>query len=277
MASTWSNKLETRLSALADGASRESIQTLAKWIGFNRKHSKAFCTTLDSHLASSSAARQWLYIQVVHEVLLLEKDNPTKRERLGEMRIAMGESVVLPVLTRSDKARKEKVAPLIAEWEKHDVFGSPTLTEQLRKVVSSESSQKQGEAAATNEEAVAAKEEPKKEAKQVTTNEVAATEVKDDVPGTIADATKRDQKLEKTKAERIPSLSLKPSAWTEEVAFDFEGSVRFSSVMLVSSCALFSLLIHCNKGHSLCQSGGTRILGALQGHCFFSDCSRSSE
>jgi hypothetical protein len=267
MASSWSNKLETRLSALADGASRESIQTLAKWIGFNRKHIKAFCTTLDSHLASSSsssrssAARQWLYIQIVHEVLLLEKDNPIKWERLGETRIAMGESVMLPALQRSDKARKEKVAPLIDEWAKHNVFGTPTLVGQMSKIVSSESTQEQGEEVTTKVEEVttkveevttkveevttkeeelttkveevATKEDPKKEVKQETTQEVAKPKVKDDVlpKKKIADATKKEQKLEKAKAERTPSLSSKPSASTEEVTFDFEGSVRFTFVL----------------------------------------------
>lgn len=239
MASSWSNKLETRLSALADGASRESIQTLAKWIGFNRKHSKAFCTTLDSHLAdaSNSAARQWLYIQIVHEVLLLEKDSPTKWERLGEMRIAMGESVVLPALQRSDKARKEKVAPLVAEWAKHNVFGTPTLIGQMRTILSSESNQEHGEEAAMKAEAVMPKEESKKEAKQVTT--LTKPEVKNDVANKIAEATKKEQTLERVKAERIPSLSLKPSASNEEVTFDFEGSVRFTSVLLVYSSASF--------------------------------------
>jgi Holliday junction resolvasome RuvABC DNA-binding subunit len=240
MASSWSNKLETRLSALADGASRESIQTLAKWIGFNRKHSKAFCTTLASHLAdaSNSAARQWLYIQIVHEVLLLEKDSPTKWERLGEMRIAMGESVVLPALQRSDKVGKEKVAPLVAEWAKHNVFGTTTLIGQMRTILSSESYQEHGEEAALKEEAVVPKGQSKKEAKQLT-KEVTKPEVKDDVPKKIAEATKEEQTLEKVEAERIPSLSLKPSASNEEVTFDFEGSVRFTSILLVYSYASF--------------------------------------
>jgi hypothetical protein len=235
MASSWSNKLETRLSALADGASRESIQTLAKWIGFNRKHSKAFCTTLDSHLANNSAARQWLYFQIVHEVLLLEKENPTKWERLRETRIMMGESVIVPALQRTDKAMKEKVAPLIDDWDKHNVFGTPTLVGQLRNIVSLESTQQQVEEATTcaKVEAVAPKEVPKvatttDEAKQVAT-QVAKQEMKKDVAKGIADATRKEEKLENENVEDLtPSHSLKPSASSEEVTFDFEGSVSFT-------------------------------------------------
>jgi hypothetical protein len=248
MASTWSSKLETRLSALADGASRESIQSLAQWIGFNRKHSKAFCTTLDSHLANNSAARQWLYFQIVNEVLLLEKENPAKWERLSETRIMMGESVLVPALQRSDKAMKDKVAPLIDDWDKCSVFGTPTLVDQLRKIVSSESTQQQVEETINSAkvEAVAPeKGAPKaaaatttttEEAKQVTT-QVAKQEMTKDVTKGIADATKKEEKLEKGKGEESTSnLSMKPSASTEEVTFDFEGSVSFNVVSFSIVC-----------------------------------------
>ena len=236
MASNWSNKLETRLSALADGASRESIQSLAQWIGFNRKHSKAFCTTLDSYLANSSAERQWLYFQIVHEVLLLEKGNPSKWERLSETRIMMGESVIVPSLQRSDKAMKEKVASLIDDWDEHNVFGTPVLVSQMRKIVSSDSTQHQVEEATSSAkvEAVTPEEEPKaatttttttttEESKQVAT-QVAKQEMTKDVTKEIVDEEKREKGDEE---DTSPSISLKPSVSSEEVTFDFESSVSF--------------------------------------------------
>jgi hypothetical protein len=46
MSSNWGPKLEKKLNALADSASKESIQTLANWIGFNRKHAAVIAQVL---------------------------------------------------------------------------------------------------------------------------------------------------------------------------------------------------------------------------------------
>ena len=228
MASSWSNKLETRLSTLADGASAESIQSLAQWIGFNRKHSKAFCTTLNKHFQQDSAARQCIYLQIVHGVLLLEKDNPTKWDRLSDTRSLLGESVVLPALQRSNNAAmKECVAPMIDEWDDVNAFGTPTLVNRMRKLLSSEV--KEEEATVDSKPADADVKPPKEEPKSEPVQEVkdAAVKQEEDVK----------MKEEQETPDMTPSkLSLKRASSVEEVTFDFEGSV---STRLVSSSTWF--------------------------------------
>jgi len=255
MASSWSNKLETRLSALADGASKESIQSLAKWICFNRKHSKAFCTTLDKHLQEDSAARQWLYLQIIHEVLLLEKANSTKWERLSDTRTMLGESVVIPALQRSDNVMKARVAPLLDEWAGANAFGTPMLVNQMRKILASEIKEDGDDDAASKpaEKVAPPKVEPKteevsKEAPPI--KEETKEEVKEDVK----------PKVEPVKPATSPSQpSLRRTSSMEEVTFDFEGSVSIGRVCC--QYAYHSLLHHSlvtlliAAGHSIFQSG----------------------
>jgi hypothetical protein len=222
--SSWATKLETRLSALGDGASKETIQSLAKWIGFNRKHCSSFCTCLDKHLSQDGATRSWLYLQLVHEVMLLEKDNPMKWDRLNETRIMLGEMVVMPALRKSDVVMKEKVAPLVEEWEKADSFGSPTLINKMRNLLSSDIANEESKEdnstamadipAEPKEEPKAPKEEPKTEA-----TEPAPKEVKEEAK----------PKVEPNKPASSPPPSLNRQSSVEEVTFDFEGSVSILS------------------------------------------------
>lgn len=50
MTSNWGKKLEKKLNGLADSASKESIQTLANWVAFNRKHATIIATVLTGSL-----------------------------------------------------------------------------------------------------------------------------------------------------------------------------------------------------------------------------------
>ena len=134
MSSAWAGKLEKRLQALTDGASKESIQTLAKWIGFNRKYSQDFTKTLVTALTgpSSTGARRWLYWQIVHQVLRQELNNGSKWARLEGLRVALGEHVVLPLF--ADALTDEKTSQyasqlkaFLKEWDNDNVFGGPTM------------------------------------------------------------------------------------------------------------------------------------------------------
>ncbi len=121
---------------LADTASRESIQTVAKWIGFNRKYAEAFASSLVEAFrkASSSSSRQWLLMQVVHEVLLLEA-NTAKWERFSELRNVMGEQVLITILQQkvvNVSIWMEKFQTLLNQWEEKNVWHGPTLITQIR-------------------------------------------------------------------------------------------------------------------------------------------------
>jgi hypothetical protein len=144
MSASWGGKLEQRLSALGESASKESIQALAKWIGFNRKFASVITSVLSTALQnkSNSTARQWLYWQVVHEVLVLDIGTGSKWERLLDLRSMLGETGVIPaieVLCRNDQlVTPEKLEGLVKQWDDHNVFGGPTLVSQIRRLVTSE-------------------------------------------------------------------------------------------------------------------------------------------
>ena len=266
MASSWSNKLETRLSALADAASRESIQTLAKWIGFNRKHSKAFCTTLDSQFQQAKTeSRQWLYFQLVNEVLLLEHGNHAKWDRLSETRNLLGVTVLVPALERmmrsSNSAITVRLTPLMDEWEKLNAFGGPDLVEKMRNILSSPPEEEEvvevpapvdvGESAAPKDDlASEAIQEPKEPVELM-------TEVKE--PDTTTDQDKAEEKgarapspsnLSLKPSVSADEISLKPSVSTEEVTFDFESSVRqrlkYARLLLVMVAVKLLTKIFCS-------------------------------
>mmetsp|Transcript_33097 Transcript_33097/g.49965 ORF Transcript_33097/g.49965 Transcript_33097/m.49965 type:complete len:433 (-) Transcript_33097:84-1382(-) len=138
--SVWSKRLEQRLSALADGASKESLQTLSRWITFNRKHALHTLGALKQIMLSENTTnpRLWLYWQLIDQVLMLDKDDGTRFNRTEDLRIMMGEHVVIPTAgCLSEKEILNKVKPLIQQWDTINVFGGPTLTNQVKRAVAS--------------------------------------------------------------------------------------------------------------------------------------------
>lgn len=138
--SNWGNKLNTKLNALGETSSKESIQTLAKWIGFNRKHAAtAFVPVLRESLTQAKTANlQATRLSVIHEVLILDKDNSVKWDKLEELRLSIGEGVLLVVAPQLQEAAREKMrTTFLKEWDDSNSFGGPTIINQLRKVVSS--------------------------------------------------------------------------------------------------------------------------------------------
>jgi len=73
-----------------------------------------------------------LTIAVINELLLLENDKPTRWERLSDLRLAIGEQLV----KAQGDLPTEKLGSLLTEWDKHNVFGGPTLIHQLRRKIS---------------------------------------------------------------------------------------------------------------------------------------------
>mmetsp|Transcript_22029 Transcript_22029/g.32543 ORF Transcript_22029/g.32543 Transcript_22029/m.32543 type:complete len:435 (-) Transcript_22029:8-1312(-) len=138
--SIWSKRLEKRLSALANGASKESLQTLSRWIAFNRKHALDIVGALKQNMLSESttSARLWLYWQLIDQILLLDKDNTTRFDRAEDLRIMVGEQIVIPTARGlSEKEILMKVKPLVQQWDAINVFGGPTLTNQVKRAVGS--------------------------------------------------------------------------------------------------------------------------------------------
>lgn len=143
-ADDWVRRLERRLTKLADTASKESIQALAKWIGFRRKYVKEFSLSLTNAINnptsleashSNREARQWLYLQILHESILL--DSGTSRwDRLAEMRESLGENCMMEVAKRGcleAATIKTNVEGLIKQWDGLNVFGGPTLIAMIKK------------------------------------------------------------------------------------------------------------------------------------------------
>lgn len=141
--SSWGKKLETKLSTLTDSASNESIQTLANWIGFNRKHAPAIAETLATALQAQAdnATRQWLYWQLVHELLLLENSNPTKWNRLQDLRTALGETTIVVAIKGIPNISSQVGESLVKEWDEHNVFGGPYLVSQIKRLLTSPKSE----------------------------------------------------------------------------------------------------------------------------------------
>ncbi|KAI2513917.1 hypothetical protein MHU86_301 [Fragilaria crotonensis] len=147
MPSKWAKRLEERLVARADTTSLDSLQTLARWVSFNRKHSKEFAALLRKTMASSpSVARSWLYWQILDQILLQDKDDPAKFDRYETLRVEIGEQVVVPCMLEISAELLLKVKPLLEVWDTVNVFGGPTLMNQIKRGAASHISSSQAKA-----------------------------------------------------------------------------------------------------------------------------------
>ena len=244
MSTSWGNKLEQRLSpsSLADSASKESIQALAKWIGFNRKHAKVIADTLGGALQSksNSDSRQWLYWQVIHEVLMLDAGTQ-KWERLVELRSTIGEVAVIPsieVLRASGSlTTADKVESLIKQWDDNDVFGGPTLVSQIRRLMTSEIKVQPGEPAHPESPRPTAEIQTKITADSVTATlpvkqELSAANPDADNVSSSVEATNRQHEEEDKLGESKPTEKRSSlSHITKEVSYDFEAKVRYPAIL----------------------------------------------
>jgi hypothetical protein len=135
--SSWGAKLQSKLDALSNASSNESCQALAKWIGFNRKQLTAhFAPVLVRALQSD---KQPVILHVLNETLLLERDNAAKWDKLGDVRLAVGEQVLLRSVSHLWQVSKDRMLGWLGtDWEEAGVFGErPTFAEQLRRALRS--------------------------------------------------------------------------------------------------------------------------------------------
>jgi len=153
------SKLHQRLAMLNDTPSKESLQTLARWCAFHRRPPKdehlcqAFLQSILDLKLASRAKRGVLYLTMMSEVLLCDAPNDDTAinklelwDKLSALRLLIGELVVVPamehlskLISLQDQATceecKESILTLIDSWESVNAFDSPSLTEQLRKLI----------------------------------------------------------------------------------------------------------------------------------------------
>ena len=140
--SSWGKKLTAKINALNESSSKESIQTLAKWIGFNRKHAaKDFVSVLkESIVQAKTGPLQLTRLSVVHEVLVLDEEDTDKWQRMEELRLLLGESVLLPLASQlQEPAREELRSSFLKAWDDANSFSGPSLINEIRKAVSNKS------------------------------------------------------------------------------------------------------------------------------------------
>jgi hypothetical protein len=133
--SSWSEKLRVKLSGLSDRPSSESIKTVAKWIGFNRKYANDFCQGLQETLVVSSVDKQAALLQVIHEVMILDyEEGPQKWERLAPLRMTFGRFVQGVSASIWENWTKH-IPPLLSKWEACHSLEDSSIIEALRRRV----------------------------------------------------------------------------------------------------------------------------------------------
>ncbi|KAG7350716.1 hypothetical protein IV203_010076 [Nitzschia inconspicua] len=134
--SSWGKKLDKKLATLTDNASRETIQTVANWIVFNRKHAAIITETLIKNLqeAKENAKRQWLYWQLIHEILIADRETQAKWDKLIELRVALGEGMIPVMEQLGNDMPSSDLNDFLKEWESLDAFGGPSLMSQIKRL-----------------------------------------------------------------------------------------------------------------------------------------------
>ena len=182
MASQVVTNFEKHLAQLAEGASRESIQTLSKYMAFNRKkHGATLCEALSNAIRTKATTpgRKMLYLNVVHEILISESplqagyQNDKKWDRLADLRSQLGENVVVDAIASvrdcpgTSEADLAKIRNWIEQWEEIEAFGGPTIVLGARRALTAEKAkatepeeEAKADAPSTSDDAAAAKETP---------------------------------------------------------------------------------------------------------------------
>ena len=266
MASQVVTNFEKHLAQLAEGASRESIQTLSKYMAFNRKkHGAALCEALSNAIRTKATTpgRKMLYLNVMHEVLISESplqagyQNDKKWDRLADLRSQLGENVVVDAIASvrdcagTSEADLAKIRNWIEQWEEIEAFGGPTIVLGARRALTAEKTTKKTEsveeekadAPSTSDDAAAAKETPTSEstpsADKADTEEHGkdATESKDtDMASPTSKVKNQDDsndggKSSSTKDENDAGATTSPPVDLPP-AFDFDAEVRSGAFTL---------------------------------------------
>jgi hypothetical protein len=230
--SSWEIKLEKKLASLTDNASKESIQTVANWVAFNRKHCAIIASTLTKSLqnAHDNPKRQWLYWQLIHEILIADRDTPTKWEKLVDLRVALGERLI-PAMEQLGNAMltSAELSEFIKEWESSNAFGGPLLMSELKRLYQSRNNQSTSSPSDTKVVEVPAQPIATPIA-TVMTDEVATSstaDVTDKAESAIQDPEDGKSKIEVTPSkESVVNRRSSYSQNNNSIEYDFESKVR---------------------------------------------------
>lgn len=224
MSNSWGPKFEKKLAALADGASKESIQTLANWVGFNRKHASVIAQTLANGLKTNAnnESRQWLYWQVIHELLLLEKENPAKWGKLQKLRTVLGETTIVTGIETISNVSPQVQDSLVKEWDEHNAFGGPTLVAQIRRLLTT-----------IKEEPGKGKQDVPEESKAAAAEEAAPDSAKtEDIAKPMTETTQDSKDKEEAAVEKeSPAIERRSSLTSlsgKDIDYDFDSKVCFT-------------------------------------------------
>jgi hypothetical protein len=259
MASQVVTNFEKHLAQLTEGASRESIQTLSKYMAFNRKkHGATLCEALSNaiRIKATTPGRKMLYLNVAHEVLISESplqagyQNDKKWDRLADLRSQLGENVVVDGIASvrdcagTSEADLAKIRNWIEQWEEIEAFGGPTIVLGARRALSAEKAKKAEPKPAEEEkaEAPSTSDGPaEKEAAPQPDTETSSEAIGEDQTKEAAESTNinvassaaevknqeesNDDKGSSTKNESNASVAIPPPVDLPP-AFDFEAEVR---------------------------------------------------
>ena len=265
MASQVVTNFEKHLAQLAIGASRESIQTLSKYMAFNRKkHGATLCEALSNAIRTKATTpgRKMLYLNVMHEVLISESplqagyQNDKKWDRLADLRSQLGETVVVDAIASvrdcagTSEADLAKIRNWIEQWEEIEAFGGPTIVLGARRALTAEktaqvepAAEEKAEAsspsdgAAVKEMATSESTPPaEKETPSAATDGDVAKVATETIDTDVASSTPKSKTREDA-ATTLPPVDMPP-------AFDFEAEVRHAYVKVLTMC-LSGIFIYC--------------------------------
>lgn len=253
MASQVVTNFEKHLAQLAIGASRESIQTLSKYMAFNRKkHGATLCEALSNAIRTKATTpgRKMLYLSVMHEVLISESplqagyQNDKKWDRLADLRSQLGETVVVDAIASvrdcagTSEADLAKIRNWIEQWEEIEAFGGPTIVLSARRALTAEKTvqvepavEEKAEAsspsdgAAVKETATSESTPPaEKETPSAATDGDVAKVATESIDTGVASPSSKGKSQEDAVTASSPPVDMPP-------AFDFEAEVRHELTM----------------------------------------------
>jgi hypothetical protein len=129
MSSSWGSKLQAKLSNINDTSQRESIQTVAKWIAFNRKHAAAFCECLRSEFLGKQA----VLLNLINEIMIQE-EGTAKWDRLAPLRLALGEFLI-EIAPQLSKESKDTLENYMEEWDDISTLSGTTILDQMKRAL----------------------------------------------------------------------------------------------------------------------------------------------
>lgn len=247
MASQVVTNFEKHLAQLAIGASRESIQTLSKYMAFNRKkHGATLCEALSNAIRTKATTpgRKMLYLNVMHEVLISESplqagyQNDKKWDRLADLRSQLGETVVVDAIASvrdcagTSEADLAKIRNWIEQWEEIEAFGGPTIVLGARRALTAEKTAQVEPAAEEKAEAsspsngAAVKEMATSESTPPAEKETPSAATDGDVAKVATETIDTDVASSTPKSKTREDAATTPPPVDMPPAFDFEAEVR---------------------------------------------------